>query len=503
MSTRSARSSRRSVRRPVTRPRTRPGTPWSARCAPRPRLDGAPVAGCTPLRDRVREPRGRTHAVRAGNRRHRHGARSDDAAVASETSSGAASAHARAASTASSPVGGIATATPSGVRASTTPSNVDGVDGCRAERLGQRLVVGHEHRPELDRAVEAVDVDRPHAPADPVAGLDDDDLEPGVHEVHGGGQPGDAGADHGDPLARLGTGDLLGGREPGVPRTRERAGRIGGQASPAIQRRSPTGSASDSRSSAWCRRRRTRRHRARTDRSPSSSGAWPSAAARRRSGRGGRRGRRGGRRGRLGVGDGWASGHVQLDSVTAAIPESDAARKVRRAMPPDAARESMGLRLSDRPPERSARRRRGGAAHGMQRRSAAGPPRSSPSWRSARWEELGVSNIRPGRTRTPSRSSGELDVVGERRFGEEVERCPGLIDPVADLAQRTITRACAGRAGCRMRVSRAPGSATASTRWGSRPHLHALDRLLHASRPGMVGHCEVPVRSPGDASVLP
>jgi hypothetical protein len=32
---------------------------------------------------------------------------------------------------------------------------------------------------------------------------------------------------------------------------------------------------------------------------------------------------------------------MQLDSVTAAIPESDAARKVRRAMPPDAARESM------------------------------------------------------------------------------------------------------------------------------------------------------------------
>ena len=44
-----------------------------------------------------------------------------------------------------------------------------------------------------------------------------------------------------------------------------------------------------------------------------------------------------------GVGEdvGLGSGHVQLESVTAAIPESDATRKVRRAMPPDAARESM------------------------------------------------------------------------------------------------------------------------------------------------------------------
>ena len=52
----------------------------------------------------------------------------------------------------------------------------------------------------------------------------------------------------------------------------------------------------------------------------------------------------------VGVGDGLGSGggHVQLASATPAIPESDAARKVRRAMPPDAARESMGFRLADR-----------------------------------------------------------------------------------------------------------------------------------------------------------
>jgi hypothetical protein len=49
----------------------------------------------------------------------------------------------------------------------------------------------------------------------------------------------------------------------------------------------------------------------------------------------------------VGVGDavavnvGLGCGHVQLESATPAIPESDAARKVRRAIPPDAARESM------------------------------------------------------------------------------------------------------------------------------------------------------------------
>jgi hypothetical protein len=41
----------------------------------------------------------------------------------------------------------------------------------------------------------------------------------------------------------------------------------------------------------------------------------------------------------VGVGLGW--GQVQLESATPAIPESDAARKVRRGIPPDAARESM------------------------------------------------------------------------------------------------------------------------------------------------------------------
>jgi hypothetical protein len=42
-----------------------------------------------------------------------------------------------------------------------------------------------------------------------------------------------------------------------------------------------------------------------------------------------------------GVGVGLGCGDVQLASATAAMPVSDAVRKVRRAMPPDAARESM------------------------------------------------------------------------------------------------------------------------------------------------------------------
>ena len=50
----------------------------------------------------------------------------------------------------------------------------------------------------------------------------------------------------------------------------------------------------------------------------------------------------------VGFGVGLGCGHVQLESATVAIPVSDAARKVRRAMPPDAARESMGFRLADR-----------------------------------------------------------------------------------------------------------------------------------------------------------
>ena len=42
-----------------------------------------------------------------------------------------------------------------------------------------------------------------------------------------------------------------------------------------------------------------------------------------------------------GGGDGVGCGPVQLASTTLAMPDTEAARKVRRAMPPGAARESM------------------------------------------------------------------------------------------------------------------------------------------------------------------
>jgi hypothetical protein len=48
------------------------------------------------------------------------------------------------------------------------------------------------------------------------------------------------------------------------------------------------------------------------------------------------------------VGLGRGSVGKQLERVTAAMPESEAARKVRRAIPPGAPRESMSLRLSAR-----------------------------------------------------------------------------------------------------------------------------------------------------------
>jgi hypothetical protein len=49
----------------------------------------------------------------------------------------------------------------------------------------------------------------------------------------------------------------------------------------------------------------------------------------------------------VGVVVGFGRPQVQLVRATAAIPESEAARKVRRAMPPDPARDSIGFRLAD------------------------------------------------------------------------------------------------------------------------------------------------------------
>ena len=222
-----------------------------------------------------------------------------------------------------------------------------GVHGCRPEGLDQRLVVGHEHGSELDGAVEP-SASTAHPSADAVARLEHDDLEARVHEVQRGGEPREARADHGHALARLGNAsDLLGGILPGVACAGERAGSPGEQASPAIQSRSPTGSAREARSlgvpDGVVRERAAR------------EGVEPQLDRRIAVGSGTPSGGIGVGVGvgvglAVGVGDGLGSGggHVQLASATPAIPESDAARKVRRAMPPDAARESMGFRLADR-----------------------------------------------------------------------------------------------------------------------------------------------------------
>ena len=225
-----------------------------------------------------------------------------------------------------------------------------GVDGCRAERFDQRLVVGHEHRAELNRAIEAVIVDRPDSTADAVTGLDDNHLEAGIDEVRRGGQPGHAGADHGDPLVRLGkAGDLLGRRPPGVARAGKRSRRVGGAGLSRDPRRSSTGWARDSRSAGVV-------PTASYENAPRANGSALHADRRIAVGTGTPFGAVGvgvGVGAGLAVGDGarvgLGCGEMQLDKVTAAIPESDAARKVRRSMPPGVARESMGFRLADRP----------------------------------------------------------------------------------------------------------------------------------------------------------
>ncbi len=350
MSTRSASASSRSERRPVTS-RDPAGNAVVGAVAGRDSVRRRTRRGLHAARDRVREP-GRGADVRRG--------------PAPSTSAPCPSRRARPRArrrrarprprrvrqpTASSPVGGMATAMPSGVRASTTPSNALGVDGCRAEGLDQRLVVGHEHRPELDGPVESVDVDRPHASAHAIARLDDDDLEARVDEVHRGGQSRHAGADHGDALARLGdAGDLLGGVLPGVARAGERArvagrARLAGDPEAIADGFRERGAEPRGRADGVERERAAREGIGAPARPPHAVGSGtPSGGAhgRRSSGVGVAAGGR--RRGRLAHG----GGHVQLASATPAIPESDAARKVRRAMPPDAARESMGLRLADR-----------------------------------------------------------------------------------------------------------------------------------------------------------
>ena len=394
MSTRSASASSRSERRPVTSRATRPGTPWSVPCAPRRGSSWRPSPAATPLAIVcASQAAGLTPSApgtvdigtRAGA--DERGGERDVAGLRRRP--GAAPRRPR-----RRPVAGIGTATPSGVRASTTPSNgtvsTDASPSASSQRARRRA---RTRRPSSTGRSKPVVVDRPHAPADAIARLDTTTSKPASTRCTRGGEPGDAGADHGRRARRVrrcaATCSAAASPESRAPVSVP--GSPAEQASPANQSRSPTGSRG-TRGARACADGVERERAAREGvGAPARAAHRRRAAARRRaaSASGVGVGRRASRSA-SGVGRRLGRGHVQLESATAAIPESDAARKVRRAMPPDAARESMGLRLADRL-DGGRRRRRGArvsvgghARHGTRPRTGAGPPRSSPSWRSAR-----------------------------------------------------------------------------------------------------------------------
>ena len=349
--------------------------------------------GLHAARDRVREPGRRTESVGAGHRGHRHRARVDERGRERDVGGrglrpGSCGAH------------GLVARRRDGHRDALGRARLDhaverrGVDGCRAEGLDQRLVVGHEHRPELDGPVESVDVDRPHASAHAIARLDDDDLEARVDEVHRGGQSRHAGADHGDALARLGdASDLLGGVLPGVARAGERArvaggARLAGDPEPVADGFGERGAEPRGRADGVERERAAREGVGAPARPPHRGGQRHAVGRHgRRSGRGRRAGGRRRRRARLGRrpraarerdagdpgerrGEEGSPGHAagrrpRVHGIQASRPHGRRAGGRRAGQPQGEAR------VNGR-----ARRRRGTPP-----RTGAGPPRSSPSSR--------------------------------------------------------------------------------------------------------------------------
>ena len=348
MSTWPARPSSRSERRPVTS-LDPGGNAVVGAVRAETRLEGAPVAGLTSVvivcasHDAGLTPSspgtwesGTTPDCRS--------------ASASETSRGAASAHALAVSTASSPVGGIGTATPSTVRASTTPSkrrvSTDAAPSASASGSSSGTSTGPSS---TGRSKPSTSTDQTRPPARSRASTTTTSKSSSTRwtAAVSPAMPAPITAMRSPGSAIRATCCAAASPESRAPVSVP--GASGEHASPAIQSRPSTGSASEARSRGVV-------PTASYEKAPRANGSLLQVDRRMAVGAGTPSGRGG-----VGVGVGVAlvgcgvrvgsgCGQVQLDSVTAAIPESDAARKVRRAMPPDAARESMWFRLAVRPP---------------------------------------------------------------------------------------------------------------------------------------------------------